>query len=132
MGKSWKRPVQGWGGSTRVLAHEDGKIYRGVHTEMAPVIKHVREQNDIHNSSSKKGGMGLRYMGSVPHAMLQEWCNQQGVTVDQWAKDSELKAKFMKYFNSPEFRALQAKDYQANRYVYDGRDQQLRGTDNDS
>ena len=51
----WKRQTGGWGGNKRLMAHEDGKIYRGVSTDMSAVMKHVREQNELHNSGAKQG-----------------------------------------------------------------------------
>ena len=112
MGRKYNRYINGWGGAYNMLAHEDGKVYRGVRQFIEPVIEHVDRQNELVNSSSG----GWRYAGSVPMVMIVEWLRNNGYTMEDFGKDENVKKKFLAYWQGNEFNKFHAKDYVRNRY----------------
>lgn len=96
-----------WDGLTKRFASEDGKHYRSWRQDMDPVIKHVERNRAMSNASTTKTRSGLKYAGSVPIAMIVDWCNRNGYTFDQWARNEDkAKDKWKKHFMSRDFSKL--------------------------
>ena len=124
-----KRLLKAAGDYTRSFASEDGKHYRVEHQDMNYLMKRaklIKEGQEYHNVKDRK------YVGSVPISMVTDWCNRNGFTFDQFARNdggirgkaypeskSGVKDKFMAYFLTPEFSKLHG-DLNAKRKTSSG------------
>lgn len=112
MSKPIRRKTGGHSGLSRYIAHEDGKMYRGMAQDLSPIFKHVRQMDDAINGASKRDNPNQwRYAGSIPLSVLTDWLSKHNATWHQYAtNEGGLKDKFKKHINSREFHKLRAKD----------------------
>jgi hypothetical protein len=103
-----RRFVKGAGDYLRTFSSEDNKHYRVESQDFAPAIKHVEHIRAMHETSTKASNPNeWRHVGSVPITLVVDWCNRNGYTFDQFARDEDnCKKKFLKYFQSREFSKL--------------------------
>ncbi len=103
------------------FSSEDGKHYRGLHQQEAPVIKRAATLREMNDTTSLTNPNGWRSEGVIPMAVLVDWLGKHGYTMDEFArndggsprvtvhnyhKDGGVKAKFLKYFLSRDFSQL--------------------------
>jgi hypothetical protein len=108
-----RRPLEGGApGYQKWFASEDGKHYRGLSQDIDSVVRHVDRMDAKINHAPKAGNRsGWEYAGSIPLAVLVDWCRSNGYTMDQWARDEGgIKAKFMAHIQTREFHKLFRKD----------------------
>ena len=114
-----KRTTAHYGDFARTFASEDGRHYRGYHQDMGAVEKHVRRIRDMHQyADPHKQTPFQKHVGSVSPAVLMDWLNKHGFTLQQWAVnaggDPYNKRKggpgvydqFLTYYLSREFSKL--------------------------
>ena len=104
-----KRLTRSVGEYTRGFASEDGKNYRIERQEMDPVISHVQFLDQKVNSAPKAGNRNdMRYIGSPPMTVLQDWLKKHNYKWDQYARnDEECADKFKAWFlTDPEMAAF--------------------------
>lgn len=99
---------------------EDGKVFIGHHTDLAPHMKRVQYLRDVGAQATRKSNPnGWQHKATVPIPVITDWCRRNGYTFDQWARNeggirgktyphstNGVKDKFMKYFLSREFSKL--------------------------
>lgn len=100
-----KRPISIHRDLASWFATEDGKHYRGMTQDMGQVMRHVQRTDARVNSAPRSGNPnGWEYRGSIPMAMVVDYCRKNRCTIDQWARDEGgLKTKFLKQFKTREF-----------------------------
>ena len=121
-----KRLLAHDGNFARTFSTEDGQDYRGVHQEMAPLLKHKRLMQDMQPYRTNKGGLAEEYRGSVPKSVLTAWLRKTNNTAHEWAINAGgntydvyaggpgVKDDFMAYFEAkfPAFVADRGKGSQ--------------------
>lgn len=102
------RPLSISDGYAVTYATEGDQDYIGTHQDVEPVIKHVKKVRDMHSFATKSSNPNeWRHVGSVPIAIIIDWCRRNGYRFDQWARNEDgAKDKFLKYFMSREFSKL--------------------------
>ena len=111
--RNGERRVTGQVGDVqKYLAHEDGKLYRGMRQDMTEAIRRVRYLDDkVNGASSKDNRAGWKYAGSVPVVVLTDWLSKNGYTWPAFATNEDgCKDKFLRWFMSRENHRLQAHD----------------------
>ena len=100
-----KRPLTVHSDIASWFASEDGKHYRGHTQDMDQVMRHVRRMDDKVNNAPRAGNRsGWEYRGSIPMAMVIDYCTRERCTFDQWARDEGgVKTKFLRQFKTREF-----------------------------
>jgi hypothetical protein len=106
------RPLGGGQGLRQWFASEDGNHYRGMTQDTDAVIKHVERMDAKVNGAPKAvNPNGWQYAGSVPIAVVVDWCHKHGCTFDQWARDDGgLKSKFLAELRSRDYHKLFRRD----------------------
>lgn len=89
-------------------SEEDGVAYTGYHQDISASIKHVNKIRDMHSFATKQSNPNeWRHMGTVPIALISDWCARNHYTFSQWARNEDrAKDKFLKYYASREFSKL--------------------------
>lgn len=102
------RTLGQWDGLTKRFASEDGTHYRAWRQDMDPVMRYVEQRSALaRESSPRKTKSGMSYVGSVPIAMIVDWCNKNNYTFDQWARNEDgAKDKWKKHFMSRDYSKL--------------------------
>lgn len=102
------RPISVHDDYAVTVSEEDGKIITGWHQDIGKTIKHVRQIRDMHSQSTKRSNPNeWRHVGSVPIAIIVDWCKRNNYTFSEWARNvDKSKDKFMKYFLSRDFSKL--------------------------
>ena len=92
------------------VATEDGKSYRVEQQELAPIIERVEFLSEKVNTAPRNGNRNdMHYIGSIPMTVLWDWCRQQKIGIDMYARNEfGEKEKFLKYVKST-FPVLLAK-----------------------
>lgn len=89
-----------------------------------PIIDRVKFLADkVNNAPAVAGGRKMEYLGSVPAAIVMEWCKRKNVTIDAFARnDDGIKDKFKVWFlNNPDLSKFHAKGHQHQiKHVYGG------------
>ncbi len=98
-------------GTTRYLGrgYEGGQLthYRGFSEDLRPHKARV----EALAKDAKESRHGMRYVGSVPRIVIDDWLRKQGKTWHDYVTDKDLKAKFMAWFRS-EYKHMTASNYQ--------------------
>lgn len=97
----------------------EGNFYRREYQDGDAILRHAAHLRQKVNEAPKAGnGLGLHHEGTVPIAMVINWCRVHGYTMDQWArnegrtpgrhwkKGTGVKDEFMRYFKTREFSKL--------------------------
>lgn len=80
-----KTVVDVHGDYARTFSSEDGKHYRGLHQNMKGVLKHAEIQRHKNEHRTKKDTLFEKHVLSLSPAMLMDWLNERGFTLQQWA-----------------------------------------------
>jgi hypothetical protein len=114
-----KRVTRHYGDYARTISEEGGKFYRGQHQDMGAIEKHVTKIRHMHEHATKTSNpTGWRHVGSVSPAVLMDWLNKNGFTLQQWAVNAGgdpynkfkggpgIYDKFLTYYLSRDFCKL--------------------------
>lgn len=86
---------------SRTLSAEDGKLYRGVHQEMAPILERVKYLDEKVNQSSQINNENdMAYIGSPGMVMVWEFLNEKGYTWPQLGCDKTVRAEMIAWLKS--------------------------------
>ena len=102
------RPLSVSPGYAVTFSSESGQDYVGTHQDIEPVIKHVKKIRDMHSFATKQSNPNeWKHVGSVPIAIIVDWCKRNGYNFSQWARNEDgAKDKFLKYFMTRDFSKL--------------------------
>ena len=103
-----RRYVKGAGDYLRTFSSEDGAHYRVESQDLTPAIRRVQEIRDLQATATRASNPNeWRHVGSVPITVVVDWCQRNGYTFDQFARDEDnAKKKFLAYFKTREFSKL--------------------------
>jgi hypothetical protein len=98
-----KRITRNYGtGLVKYFGSEDGKHYRGLRQNLAPIKKHVEQLNHKVNDAPSRGNREQwQYLGSIPKVFLQHWLQNTGTPMDVFARnEGGARDKFIKWLRS--------------------------------
>jgi hypothetical protein len=95
-------------GASKSLATEDGRMFRGLHQDIAPIIRrHEHLRHKVNEATSIENPNGWRHVASVPVTIWMDWMRKNGVTPDQFARnEGGVKQQFSKWFLSRDHSKL--------------------------
>jgi hypothetical protein len=108
-------PVSQHGDVTRWFSSErdgSGQLvhYRGHRQNVEPILNRVKQRAAEAPGRFGKSGE-IKYVGSIPRAMLEDWLSKRGKTMHDYATDEHLKRSFT-LFLTAERPAFFMKHYQ--------------------
>ena len=110
-GRTYKNRGLSFNGNTaRTLSSEDGLLFRGIHQEMNPIFERIDYLNHMVNDAPRRNNKNdWGYLGSIPWAVLIEFCAKERIGLDQFARnENDERAKLQTYVkqNYPQFMTV--------------------------
>lgn len=70
-------------GVTSYMAHEDGQIITGTIQDCTPILEDAQRRQ----SMGIVGSSEMRHVARLPAALIETYCNVNGITFAEWLKD---------------------------------------------
>jgi hypothetical protein len=87
------------GVNTSVVLNNDGSLTTGTHQDCTPIVDHVASlRNEGHH-----GSKDMRLAASVPFVVVEKYCNEKGITFQEFGNSQEHKICFL---NDPDYKLL--------------------------
>lgn len=78
-------------GVKTVIALEDGALVTGTIQDCTPIAERAKA---LHNSGHT-GSSDFKLAATVPVVMIEKYCNDNGITYEEWAKNKEHKKRLL-------------------------------------
>lgn len=78
-----KTVLQSAGGVSTVIGLEDGNLVTGTVQDCTPIVERAQA---LHNAG-RHGSADMRHAATLPMVVIEKYCNDHGITFDEWMRD---------------------------------------------
>lgn len=75
--------IESMPGLVSTIAVEDGKLITGTTQDCTPIAEYTKAR---HNAG-EHGSSEMRLAASLPMVLIEKYCNDKGITFDEWMRE---------------------------------------------